>query len=118
VKDIVIENVVAHARGTSRITGLPERDIESVTLRNIDIYMQPENKPDKRATHAVWIQNVKDCRLRDVRVRWEDEQTEPKWASAIFAKAVGYLDIDGFAGRLGLRGADFPVVDLQDIAGG
>ncbi|MGA2269187.1 MAG: glycosyl hydrolase family 28 protein [Bryobacteraceae bacterium] len=118
VRDIVIENVVAHARGTSRITGLPERDIESITLRNIDIYMQPENKPDKRATRAIWIQNVKDCRLRDVRVRWEEEQTEPKWASAIFAKAVGYLDIDGFVGRQGLRGSDLPVMDLQDIAGG
>ncbi len=118
IRDIVIQNVVAHARGTSRITGLEERAIDSVTLRDVVFDMGPEVARDKRATDALQIDRVKECRLQNVRVRWAEDETEPKWQSAIRASNIELFEIDGFAGRQGLRASSSPAIVLDNIVRG
>jgi polygalacturonase len=118
IRDIVIQNVVAHAMGTSRITGLEDQAIDSVTLRDVVFDMSQEQTRDKRATDALQIDRVKECRLQNVRVRWAEAETEPKWASAIRASNIDRLEIEGFAGRQGLRASSSPVVALDNVARG
>ena len=92
IRDIVVDNVIAHPRGTSTIIGHAERPIENIRLSNIDITMLPENAADKRATHALQLEHVRGARIRDLSVRWSEEAVEPKWQSALVA-----------ATRLGVR---------------
>jgi polygalacturonase len=46
IRDVVVDTVLAHPRGTSTIVGHADRPIENVRLSNIDISMLPENSPD------------------------------------------------------------------------
>ena len=118
IRDVVIENVVAHARGTSRIAGIPGHPIESITLRNIDVEMRPENAKDKRATDGFQFEHIKDCRVRGLRVRWTENETEPKWSSAAVFRSIGFLDLNGFTGRQGLRSSNAPAILFDAVAQG
>ena len=73
--------------------------------------MTPENAPDKRATHALLLDHVRDVRIRDLTVRWSEEVSEPKWRSALVLRRVSEFEVAGFAGRQGIRtGNDAAIV--------
>jgi polygalacturonase len=112
IRDIVVEDVIAHARGTSTIVGHPDQPIEHIRLSNIELDMLPEDAVDKRATHAMSIQDVRDLRIRDLSVRW-DEKPEPMWQSALVLRRAADFTIDGFSGRQGLPAAKTPAVVLD-----
>jgi Glycosyl hydrolases family 28 len=118
IRDIVIDGVVAHARGTSTIVGHPERPIEHVRLSNVELHMLAENAADKRATHAMSLEDVRGLRMRDLSVRWSDEAREPQWQSAIALRRVTDFTIEGFAGRQGLPAADAAAIVLDQAARG
>jgi len=118
IRDIALDTITAHPRGTSTITGHAERPIENLRLSNVDITMLPENAPDKRATHALQLEHVRDLRLRDLSVRWSEEAPEPKWASALALRHVSQFDVTGFSGRQGLRKAGHPAVLIEDCEDG
>ena len=108
IRDIVVDNVIAHPRGTSTIVGHADRPIENIRLSNIDITMLPENAADKRATHALYLEHVRGAHIRDLSVRWSEEAVEPKWQSALVLRHVSEFDIEGFTGRQGIEAAKSP----------
>jgi hypothetical protein len=118
IRDIVIDTVTAHPRGTSTITGHAERPIEHLRLSNIEIAMLPEDAADKRATHALQLSHVRDLRIRDLSVRWAADGAEPKWQSALVLQHVTGFDVTGFRGRQGVAGGDAPAVLLDETADG
>jgi hypothetical protein len=118
IRDITIDSVVAHPRGTSTITGHTERPIENIRISNVQVQMLPENAPDKRATHALVLNQVRDLRIRDVTVRWADEGAESKWLSAVVLRRVADFVVDGFAGRQGLASTNTPAIVLDDAVRG
>jgi hypothetical protein len=118
IRDIAIDTVTAHPRGTSTITGHAERPIENLRLSNVDIAMLPENAVDKRATHALQLTHVRGLRIRDLAVRWSDEAPEPRWQSALVLRDVADFSIDGFTGRPGLERSSHPAVLLDGTRGG
>ena len=110
IRDVVVDNVVAHPRGTSTISGHAERPLENIRLSNIDITMLPENAVDKRATDAIRLEHVRGARIRDLSVRWSGDAAEPKWQSALVVRRVSEFEIDGFVGRQGIRDASHPAL--------
>jgi hypothetical protein len=115
IRDITVANVIARVRGTSTIVGHPERPIENVRLANVDLTMLPENAPDKRADDALVIESASGVRVRDFSVRWSEEETEPKWRSALVLRKVSDFEVDGFKGRQGLPGSDAAPILLEDV---
>ena len=113
-----MDNVVARPRGTSTITGHTERPIENLRLSNIDITMLAENAVDKRASHALQLQDVRGARIRDLSVRWAEDAAEPKWQSAVVLRRVSDFEIAGFTGRQGLRGGNHPALLLDGAEDG
>jgi Glycosyl hydrolases family 28 len=113
IRDIVVENVIAHPRGTSTIIGHDERPIENVRLSNIDITMSPENAVDKRATDALYLEQVRGAQIRDLSVRWSEEGVEPKWQSALVLRRVSEFEIAGFTGRQGIRTGNHAAIVLD-----
>jgi hypothetical protein len=118
IRDIVMDNVIAHPRGTSTIVGHADRPIENIRLSNIDITMLPENVPDKRAGDALSLEQVRGAQIRNVSIRWSEELVEPKWQSALTLRRVSEFEIDNFAGRQGLRTSNFPAIVLDESGHG
>jgi hypothetical protein len=115
IRDITVTNVTARVRGTSTIVGHSERAIENMRLSNIDVTMLPEDTPDKRAEDALVIESAKDVRIRDLSVRWSEDEPEPKWRSALVLRKVSDFDVDGFKGRQGLTSSKAASIVLEDV---
>ena len=113
-----LANVIARVRGTSTIVGHPERPIENVRLSNITLTMLPENAPDKRADDALFIESARGVRVRDLSVRWDEQETEPKWRSALVLRRVSDFDVDGFKGRQGLPSSDAAPIVVEEVKRG
>jgi hypothetical protein len=118
IRDVVVDNVVAHVRGTSTIVGHPDRAIENVRLSNVQVMMLPEDAADKRATDALVIDHVRGLRMRDVTVDWSADPVEPRWGHAIVVRRVSEFEIAGFAGRQGVRDTDAAAIVLDEAADG
>jgi hypothetical protein len=118
IRDIVIDGVIAHARGTSTIAGHPDQPIENVRLSNVDVSMLPENAVDKRATHAMSLEHVRGLRIRDLSVWWSAGEVEPKWQSAVVLRRVTDFALDGFAGRQGRAATETAAIVLDQSADG
>jgi len=117
VRNVVVRNVVARAQGTARILGHAERRLENVTLADVQILMEPEATPDKRATSGLRASGVDRLVLRNVDVRWVEDGAEPGWTSALHLARVKELTLDGVVTRQAHRGAEAPAVVLEDVDG-
>lgn len=117
IHDIIVNNVISHARGTSIITGVAGR-LKNITISNLQMFIDPEETPDQRMTDAIRAEGVDDLKIRDVSVSWAEEKTEPKWGSAIYLKDITGLEIDSFAGRQGLKTGAAPVIVLDNVVDG
>jgi hypothetical protein len=110
IKDILIENVVEHIRGTSTITGHAGKPLQNISFSNVQLFMDPEDAKDKRSSDALQIQGVEGLKIRDLSVKWSGE-AEPKWQSAMVLKNVSDFVVDSFSGRQGLNnGSDAAIV--------
>ncbi len=69
------------------------------TIDGLRVKMLAENRPDKRATHALVMERVQGLRLRDVEVGWDEQAPEPSWGSALFMRDVSGLLMEGSRGR-------------------
>jgi hypothetical protein len=115
IRDITLANVIARVRGTSTIVGHSESPIENIRLSNISLTMLPENAPDKRADDALFIESARGVRVRDLSVQWAEEETEPKWRSALVLRKVSDFDVDGFKGRQGLPSSNAAPILVEDV---
>jgi polygalacturonase len=114
IKDILVENIIVHARGTSTITGHDDQPLENITLSNVQIFMYPEESKYKRVSHSLKIKGVKGLKIRDLMVKWNSE-IENKWQSALVLTDVSEFIVDSFSGRQGLKDSNEPAI-LMDNA--
>ena len=117
IKDILVENVIAHVRGTSTLTGHADQALENITFSNVQIIMVPEDSKDKRSSHALLVNGVKGLNMRNVSVNWAEE-AEAKWQSAMVIKNVEDFVIDSFSGRQGLKNGKDPAIVLDSVTDG
>lgn len=118
IRDILVENITARARGTSTITGHANQPLENIRMSNIRLFMDVEDAKDKRASDAIRIEKVKELKLRDVAVEWNETDTEPAWQSAIVLKNVSSFSVDAFSGRQGVKGNDVPAIVIENSVDG
>jgi hypothetical protein len=118
IRDIAIDGIVAHPRGTSTIVGHAEQPLENIRISNVAMAMLPEDAVDKRATHALLVDHVRGLRVRDLSVRWSSQPTEPAWGSALVLRRVSDFEVNGFEGRQGLETSDAAAIVLDDASDG
>jgi len=116
IRDISIDGVQGTARGTSLASGHAERRLKNISVSNLRVKMLPENKPDKRATHALVFQNIDGLALRNVEVDWDRENPEPKWGSALVLRDISDLVLQGFRGSAGGPRGDAPAILKEEVA--
>lgn len=104
IEHITVDGVQGTARGTSLVAGHAERLLEDITVSNVRLWMLPEARPDKRATHALVFERVKGLKLREIEVGWDRTQPEPMWGSALVLRDIDGLDLREFRGEAGKPG--------------
>lgn len=116
IQHVTFQNIQAHGQGTSKLEGYPgEQPLENIRLYNVQLTMQPEDKPDKRATHGLEAHDVDGLILSDLTIRWDTtEGTEPKWASAVALSNVKGLEMDRVRGKAARKDAAILLTDVQD----
>lgn len=118
IKDIVIDNIISHPRGTGIIKGFPDQPLENIRMSDVQMFMNPEDAKDKRASNALEIENVRGLKIRNLSVNWTEDQVEEKWQSALVIKKVTDFEIESFSGRQGLKNSDFPTIRMEDVSDG
>ena len=116
IKDIVIDTIIANTRGTATITGHPDQFLENISISNVQLFMHPEDAKDKRATDAIKIEDVKALKIRDLTIKWSEEETEKKWRSALVLKNVSDVLIDSFAARQGLKNGSDSAILMENVS--
>jgi len=110
IENVTIDGAQGVARGTSLITGHADRPLRNIAIQNLRVKMLPEERPDKRATHAIVIERVDGLTLRNINVDWDEQSPEPAWGSALVLRDVTNLVLDGFRGKAGSRDPGTPAI--------
>jgi len=118
IKDIVIDSIISHPRGTSTFKGQPEQPLENIRMNNVQIFMAPEDAIDKRSSHALLIEDVRGLFIQDMTIKWNEEDPEKNWQSALVLKNVSDFEIRSFSGRQGLISSSNPAILLENISEG
>ena len=118
IRNVRISDIVAHAQGTSRITSLLKTPVEDFTLSNVKIFMEAESTPDKRTSDAMQFKNVSGLKVKDVEIYWAEDNTEPKWKSALVLEKVNGFELQGLKVRQAFFPSAVPAVTVVNCTGG
>ncbi len=96
---VLITNVIARGYGSSICNGHPDSWLEDITLNNVKLILahNPQAPYDK-ARNALVFKQVKNLKLKDVEIFWEQPAYE-KWQSALVLDEIEGLQLDGFSGK-------------------
>lgn len=118
IKNITIDNVIAHAQGTSKIITTVNRPLENISIHNFQLFMEPESTPDKRASDAITADGVNGMDLQSVRVYWDDKAPETRWKSALALTNVNDYELVDVSARQGILGSQTPAIELNNTSNG
>jgi Glycosyl hydrolases family 28 len=115
IRDITIDGAQGTARGSSLVAGHAERRLQNIAAVNLRVKMLAENKPDKRATHALVFQGIDGLTLRGVEVDWDRETPEPKWGSALVLRDISNLVLEDFHGVAARQEGQLPAILKENV---
>ncbi|MGA3243325.1 MAG: glycosyl hydrolase family 28 protein [Bacteroidota bacterium] len=115
IRNILIQNVVAHGKGSSIINGHPKSWLDGVTFDNVKLYLSSDSTaPYDKSVHALKFQMAKNLKLRNVEVFWGNPGSK-HWRSALYIEDVKGLEVDNFGGRPPVTGSLLPAVELNRV---
>jgi hypothetical protein len=104
IRNVMIQNVVAHGMGTSMIHGHPDSWLDGVSLDHVKLFVANDaQSPLQKTTDAMQIRWARHMRLRDVEIGWE-KPLSPKWRSALRLEDAQDVELDGLRARAGADG--------------
>lgn len=118
IRNISIDNVIAHAQGTSRIITEAGKPLENISINNFQLFMEPESVPDKRVSNAITMEGVNGLKLNDIAIHWDDTAPEAQWKSAFSLKHVDSFEMQDVSVRQGILGSNSPAIVLDDTSNG
>ncbi len=115
IQNILIRNIIVHAKGRAHIDGHPNSWIDGLTMENIKFFVGTDPEaPFDWTTNAMQFHWVKNLKLKDVEVHWE-EPAAKNWTSAVYIEDARGVEIDGFSGRQAYVGRDVPAIALKNV---
>lgn len=115
IRNLKIRNISGKVQGTSLIRGFEQPNISDVELSNIQLVVQAELEPDKRATYGMIAEQVENLKMNDIDIRFNTTATEQKWKSALLLKDVHQLILSHFTGKLAAVNKQMPLVEMQQV---
>jgi hypothetical protein len=115
IRNVLIRNVIAHGEGSCLIGGHPRSWLDNISLENVTLFLStnPSAVYDK-SIDAMRFQYVKNLKVKDVTVNWEQPGWK-NWQSALCFTDVDGLDLEGFVGGPAKPQTNFPAAVLDDV---
>ena len=98
IANVRFENIMARVQGTGKIEGYPGYPIQNISLVNVDIRMEHEDKKDKRTVSIMELHDVVDISLENIHVSWNEKQTQESWKYAFNIYDIENLRLDKLNG--------------------
>ena len=116
IQNILVRNIVVHAKGRAHIDGHPNSWIDGLTMESIKFFVGTDpTAAFDWTTNAMQFHWVKNLKLKDVEVHWEEPAAE-NWTSALSVEDARGVEIDGFSGRQAYLGRDVPAISLKNVS--
>ena len=102
IENVRIHGLMGQVEGTATLTGFPGTGPEATTsirhieLADIHLTMRPESEKDKRTDDGIAIRNAEQISLRNVALRWDQQDSEPKWRHGLALHTVRDFRIEQF----------------------
>ena len=117
IRNVLIQNVVAHGKGSSVINGHSKSWLDGVTFDNVKLFISADSTVAyDKAVHAFKFQMARNLRLRNVEVVWEKPEST-HWKSALSVEDVQGLELENFSGRQAKVGSDIPAIEFNRVNG-
>ena len=115
IRNVSIQNVVAHGTGTSAINGHPDSWLEDVRLSNVKLYVSHDPQaPYEHTSAAMTLKQARNFVMKDVEIRWEEPRSGT-WRTGLSVEQVKDLLMDG-VNIATAPGSTAPVLTLKDTA--
>jgi polygalacturonase len=113
VRNIKIQNVIAHGYGSSVCNGHPDSWLDDISFENVKLTLahDPQAAYDK-AVDALVFKQARNLRLKDVQIAWEGPPSG-KWRSALALDEVQGVVLDGVTAVQAPGAEDAPAVLLN-----
>ncbi len=115
IHNVIIHDVIVHCQGESTIYGHPESWLSGVTFENIKFFISSNpDSPYDTAKNAMSFRWIKDLKLRNIEVNWENPAYD-KWESALSLEDIDGLQVDGFSGKSAWPERNLPAIALDRV---
>ncbi len=116
IRNVTIQNVIAHATGTSTINGHPDSWLEGVRLNNVRLFLSHDVQAPYESTMAgMVIKQAHDFAMKDVEIHWQQPHSE-SWQTGLVVEQAANVLLDGV--RVDAAPAStHPVVIIKDVVG-
>ncbi len=115
IRNVKIQNVVAHGYGMSVCNGHPDSWLDGVTFENVKLFIAHDPKfPYDKAVNAIVFKQARNLRLRDFEVVWEGP-VYAQWRSAFAFEDISGLTLDGVSARQAQGTGSTPAILFQKV---
>jgi hypothetical protein len=91
IRNVTIENVIAHGQGTSMMQGHPDSWLRGIRLSNVRLFVSHgADAPYEDTAAAMTLKYARDVALKGVEIHW-DEPHAATWQSGLVADQVSDL---------------------------
>jgi hypothetical protein len=115
IRNVKIQNVVAHGYGMSVCNGHPDSWLEGVSFENVKLTIAHDPRfPYDKAVDAVRFELARNLRLRDFEVVWQ-EPLYDRWRSALAFENVKGLVLEGVTARQAQADGMAPAILFRNV---
>jgi hypothetical protein len=116
IRNVTIENVIAHGQGTSAIQGHPDSWLDGIRLHNVRLFLSHgEGAPYDNTVAAMTLKYARDVKMKGVELHWEKPHTST-WRSGLLVDHLKDLELDDMWIDPA-PGSDQPVLCVNDAEG-
>ncbi len=116
IRNVTIENVIAHGQGTSMMQGHPDSWLEGIRLSNVRLFVaHGADAPYEDTSAAMTLKYARDVKMTGVEIHW-DEPHAATWQSGFVADQVKGLALNDVSFD-SAPGSLQPVMRLNDADG-
>jgi hypothetical protein len=114
IRNVVIQNVIAHGAGASVINGHPASWLKGVRLDNVKLFVSSDPKaPYEHTETALTIRQARGVRMTNVEINWE-EPYSATWRNGLLLEQVKDAILDHVE-VIPAPGSKFQPIVLRDV---
>lgn len=118
IRNVLIQNVIAHGMGSSIMNGHPSSWLEGITFENVKLFISSDTLAAyDKAVNAMDFKQVRNLKLRNVEVVWEFPDSK-KWQSALSIEDARGVEIENFSGAPAFAGSVSAAIVLNRVQDG